>query len=214
MFGIGMPELIVIFIVALLVFGPKKLPDLGRALGRGLAEFKRASEELKEGLSADLRLEEEETPSPQPPVAAPLPPGGAPKAVDRLAHRHRHRLCPFVPILRRDHGDPQADPHDDLRLSADLSVRRGGGESGPSTDLRRPGGGLLGPYQDRLPHRSHAGHTRPPLRALAVRLPGPAGAGAPLRPPVRGPRDGLFLRGPVLLLFRGAPVRHDLPPHV
>ncbi|MFQ5880886.1 MAG: TatA/E family twin arginine-targeting protein translocase [Candidatus Methylomirabilales bacterium] len=65
MFGIGMPELIVIFIVALLVFGPKKLPDLGRALGRGLAEFKRASEELKEGLTTDLRLEEEEKPTPQ-----------------------------------------------------------------------------------------------------------------------------------------------------
>ena len=71
MFGIGMPELIVIFIVALLVFGPKKLPDLGRALGRGLAEFKRASEEIRAGLSADLRLEEEEKPSPQPPPAAP-----------------------------------------------------------------------------------------------------------------------------------------------
>jgi TatA/E family protein of Tat protein translocase len=71
MFGIGMPELIVIFIVALLVFGPKKLPDLGRALGRGLAEFKRASEELKAGLSVDFRLEEEEKPSPQPPAAAP-----------------------------------------------------------------------------------------------------------------------------------------------
>ena len=71
MFGIGMPELIVIFIVALLVFGPKKLPDLGRALGRGLAEFKRASEELKAGLSADLHLDEEEKPSPQPPAATP-----------------------------------------------------------------------------------------------------------------------------------------------
>jgi TatA/E family protein of Tat protein translocase len=71
MFGIGMPELIVIFIVALLVFGPKKLPDLGRALGRGLAEFKRASEDLKAGLSADLQFDEEEKPSPQPPPAAP-----------------------------------------------------------------------------------------------------------------------------------------------
>ena len=59
MFGIGMPELIVIFIVALLVFGPKKLPDLGKALGRGLAEFKRASDDLKEGLSTDFRLDEE-----------------------------------------------------------------------------------------------------------------------------------------------------------
>jgi TatA/E family protein of Tat protein translocase len=70
MFGIGMPELIVIFIVALLVFGPKKLPELGRALGRGLAEFKRASDELKAGLSADFRLDEDEKPSPEPPTAA------------------------------------------------------------------------------------------------------------------------------------------------
>ena len=65
MFGIGMPELIVIFIVALLVFGPKALPDLGKALGRGLREFKRASEDLKEGLSTDIRLDEEEKSSTQ-----------------------------------------------------------------------------------------------------------------------------------------------------
>ncbi len=59
MFGLGMQELIVIFVIALLIFGPKKLPELGRSLGRGLAEFKRASEELKEGLAAELSAEEE-----------------------------------------------------------------------------------------------------------------------------------------------------------
>ncbi|MDE2179985.1 MAG: TatA/E family twin arginine-targeting protein translocase [candidate division NC10 bacterium] len=59
MFGLGMPELIVIFVIALLVFGPKKLPEIGRSLGRSLAEFKRASEELKEGLVAELSAEEE-----------------------------------------------------------------------------------------------------------------------------------------------------------
>jgi sec-independent protein translocase protein TatA len=59
MFGLGMQELIVIFVIALLIFGPKRLPDLGRSLGRGLAEFKRASEELKEGLAVELAAEEE-----------------------------------------------------------------------------------------------------------------------------------------------------------
>lgn len=59
MFGLGMPELIVIFVIALLVFGPKELPKIGRSLGRGLAEFRRASEELKEGLVAELSVEEE-----------------------------------------------------------------------------------------------------------------------------------------------------------
>ena len=53
MFGIGISELILILIVALLVIGPQKLPDLARSLARGLAEFKRASSEFKESFNAD-----------------------------------------------------------------------------------------------------------------------------------------------------------------
>ncbi len=55
MFGLGIPELLLIFVIALIVFGPKKLPELGRSLGRALAEFKKASEEFQESVRAEMR---------------------------------------------------------------------------------------------------------------------------------------------------------------
>ena len=52
--SIGMPELILIFVIALIVFGPKKLPEIGKSLGKGLAEFKRASEDLKQNIQREV----------------------------------------------------------------------------------------------------------------------------------------------------------------
>jgi sec-independent protein translocase protein TatA len=60
MFGsIGMPEMIIILVIALIVFGPRKLPELGKSLGRSLAEFKRASNELRYTLEEEVRVEEQ-----------------------------------------------------------------------------------------------------------------------------------------------------------
>jgi sec-independent protein translocase protein TatA len=73
MFGsIGMPELIIILTLALIIFGPRKLPELGRSLGKSLGEFKRASNELRNTLDEEIRIEEQR--SAERVVAPPPPP--------------------------------------------------------------------------------------------------------------------------------------------
>ena len=83
--SIGMPELILIFIVALIVFGPKKLPEIGKSLGKGLAEFKKASDDFKQSIQREVdglkeeakidvpKLELPGTASPATPAAPPSP---------------------------------------------------------------------------------------------------------------------------------------------
>jgi sec-independent protein translocase protein TatA len=74
MFGsIGMPELIIIFFIALIIFGPRKLPELGRSLGRSLNEFKRASNELRNTLDEEIRLDEQRAAEKDKQKAASLP---------------------------------------------------------------------------------------------------------------------------------------------
>ena len=79
--NIGMPELIIIFVIALIIFGPRKLPELGRSLGKSINEFKRASNELKNTLDEEIRVEEsrstdrQRAPEPPRPHAADDEPG-------------------------------------------------------------------------------------------------------------------------------------------
>ncbi|HEU5182903.1 MAG TPA: twin-arginine translocase TatA/TatE family subunit [Candidatus Polarisedimenticolia bacterium] len=75
MFGsLGAPELLAIFAVALLLFGPRKLPELGRALGKSLAEFRKATSELKATLDREIA---EAAPAPSAPQPAVEPPAGS-----------------------------------------------------------------------------------------------------------------------------------------
>jgi TatA/E family protein of Tat protein translocase len=66
MFGsIGGPELVVIFAVALMIFGPRRLAELGKSLGRGMAEFRRAATDLRDTLDAEVSRPETPRPAPQ-----------------------------------------------------------------------------------------------------------------------------------------------------
>src|SRR5258708_16455760 len=69
MFDIGLQELVLIFVIALLVFGPKNLRQLGRSLGRAMREFRRASDEFRSTIETNLKINEPD-PLPEPPAAA------------------------------------------------------------------------------------------------------------------------------------------------
>src|SRR5258705_11104455 len=79
MFDIGLQELALIFVIALLVFGPKNLPQLGRSLGRAMREFRRASDEFRSTIETNLKINELD-PIPDPTPATPTHPAPHPVA--------------------------------------------------------------------------------------------------------------------------------------
>lgn len=85
MFGpLGVPELIFIFVLALLIFGPKRLPEMGRTIGKALGEFRRATSDLKSSFDAEMSLEEEPQPTYRraPASKRPQPASEAPRSAE------------------------------------------------------------------------------------------------------------------------------------
>lgn len=86
MFGpLGLPEILFILVVALLIFGPRRLPEIGRGIGKALGEFRRATNDLKRSIDTEVTLEEVRqsvAPSPAPPPAVPAAPEAEAEAAE------------------------------------------------------------------------------------------------------------------------------------
>jgi TatA/E family protein of Tat protein translocase len=107
MFDIGLQELVVIFVIALVVFGPKNLPQLGRALGRAMREFRRASDEFRSTIETNLQIHETDPM----PSEAPTPVAGAPS-----------------PVTTGGEAEPESVPSPDSGESAETAVAVAAGE--------------------------------------------------------------------------------------
>jgi Tat protein translocase TatB subunit len=117
MFGIGMPELLLLLAIALIVVGPKKLPELAKALGRGIAEFKKATNELKESLDtstdfSELKQSLEETKETLVDVTAPSEPTDGPVTEGMETPggsvSHEDEKEPDQASISHDSGDEEA----------------------------------------------------------------------------------------------------------
>lgn len=126
MFGpLGMWEVIFILVLALLIFGPKRLPQIGRTLGRGIAEFRRASTDLKRTFNAELSLDDEEEAAEHPrraPAMRPRP-GAEP--------------APSIAAARPPEADPGSGAAEEVAVQ-EGAVPRGGAPAEPPPEGAAP----------------------------------------------------------------------------
>jgi sec-independent protein translocase protein TatA len=97
--SLGLPELAFIFVLALLIFGPKKLPEIGRTLGRGVAEFRKATNELKRSINTELALDE-----------TPIPPALHPRRLEDPREPRREEPAAPAPVAAETPAEPATEP--------------------------------------------------------------------------------------------------------
>ena len=98
MFDIGLQELVLIFVIALIVFGPKNLPQLGRSLGRAMREFRRASDEFRSTIETNLKINEPD-PMPEPATQPAQAEAAAPEALaDSVLDPYNPELAAAAPV--------------------------------------------------------------------------------------------------------------------
>jgi len=125
MFGIGIQEMLIILVVALIFFGPKRLPDLAKSLGRGLAEFRKASDEVRKGIEEAVKEGEEAKPPPEPIDAVDFPVEA--RSIDAYSVDASPPDAPATEAPAADAQAPGAPPADTPPADADpaASPRRG-----------------------------------------------------------------------------------------
>ena len=112
MFGIGMPELLVIFVIALIVLGPKRLPELARSLGKSLNEFRRTSSEMRReflDVAEETRVDPPEPAQAEP--SSPPPASAAPKPAEEPRQCHDAEGEAGVDEEHREGHPKRRQPH-------------------------------------------------------------------------------------------------------